>query len=119
MNRYSDHLFRELFPEHFQDEPDPKDKLDLERWGPTPEDQQQIMDYLLEAYWVNRKECGEEEAAPYLELFHKIKKKGISACREEVQDEFLTAFWAVDREVEKYYKDFPDMLAMMKLTILK
>ena len=96
-----------------------QDKLDLDRWTPTPEDQQRVMEYLLEAYWVTRKECGEEEASPYLKLFHEIREHGIETCRGAVQDEFLTAFWAVDGEVEKYYSAFPDMLDLMKLTILK
>lgn len=119
MNRYSDHLFRELSPESFHGIPDPKDKLDLDQWKPTSEDQQRIMGYMLESYWCNLEECGEEEAAPYLELFREIKKKGIVACRDKVQDEFLTAFWAVDGEIEEYYKNWPDMLDLMKMTILK
>lgn len=114
---YSDHLFRELFEIELED--DPKNKLDFDRWEPKQEDQKPISDFLMQSYWEILQDCGKEEAQEYIDLYQEIQRKGISECRDSIQEMFLLYFWAVDGNIKDYYIGDSDVLNLMQLTILK
>ena len=77
------------------------------------------MAVLLDWYEGVLEDADEEAAQEYFDLYNKVKKKGIVACKDEVQGTICEIFWAVDGEIEEYYKDDKDLLEMMNLTILK
>lgn len=117
MSRYSDHLFREMFQIEVAN--DPKDKLDLDRWVPTEADTFTVARFLMDAYCGTLETADEEAAQEYIDLYNEVKKEGIFACKDKVQGIMCDYFWAVDGEIEEYYKGSPEILEMMALTILK
>lgn len=117
MNRYSDHLFRELFQIEIED--DPKNRLDLDRWEPSEADTFAIARFLMDAYHGTLETADKEAAQEYMDLYNEVRKKGVLACKDAIQGVLCDYFWAVDGEIEEYYKNCPDILEMMNLTILK
>lgn len=115
--RYSDHLYREILG--IEMENDPKNKLDLNKWSPSEADTFMVSRFFLDWYKSVLDDVGQEEAQEYLDVYKKIKKDGILASKDDVQALLCEMFWAVDGEIEEYYKGDKDLLEIMSLTILK
>lgn len=110
---------KKFYPDLFSDDTDPKDKLDLDKWEPSDVDKEPILAFLLNWYKGTLEAAGPEEAEEYISLYNEVIGKGIPACKDKIQGVLCDIFWAVDGEIEEYYKGDEDLIKMMNLTILK
>lgn len=117
--KFAEDMVRAFYPELFEDESSPSDKLDLNRWIPEKKDEGPIKEFLQDMYKSTIEDCGAEEAEEYINLLSKIESVGVTKCKDEIQGVFCDFFYAVDGEVDTYYCDWPQILNLMALTILK
>lgn len=110
---------KKFLPELSYNKQAPSERLDLERWIPSENDKGIVMQFLMDAY-TGTMECADEEAAQeYIDLYKKVEKDGVCSCKGEIQGVVCDYFWAVDGEIEEYYKGDNSILEIMNLTILK
>lgn len=115
----AEYFAKKFLPELFYSEQAPSNRLELERWVPSENDKGIVMQFLMDAY-VGTLECADEEAAQeYIDLYRKIENGGVCSCKDEIQGIVCEYFWAVDGEVETFYKEYTNIIEVMNLTILK
>lgn len=117
--KFAEELVRAFYPELFEDESKPSDKLDLNRWVPEKKDEGLIKEFLQEMCESTIEDCGTEEAQEYINLLSKIDSVGVTKCKDEIQSLLCDFFYAVDGEIDCYYCDWPQIRSLMALTILK
>lgn len=118
VNESLEKLERLLYPEHFEEE-DPYDMIDLDSWIPVETDEKDILDFVMGGYLCALECKDEEKSQEYMGLYNKIKIEGIVSCKGDIQEIFCDYFWSVNGEIERYYSDYPDIIRLMYLTILK
>lgn len=99
--------------------PDSKIKpvFDLEAWEPKSEDEEKIYAELHRFVIATAKNCGsyDEETQEALDLYCKVVKNGIVACKKDIQEYFVEMYYAVNGNLS-YYVNSPELVKLIKLT---
>ena len=91
--------------------------FDFAAWKPKPEDEEKIYAELHGFVIATAGNCGsyDEETQEALDLYCKVVKNGIDACKKDIQDHFVEMYYAVDGDLS-YYNDSPELVKLIKLT---
>ncbi len=119
IKEFAEYWSKAFLPAFWDEDKDPRDKLDLDKWVPSKKDEPMVLQFLREWYEGTLETADEEAAQEYLDLYNRAKEKGIVACKDEIQGTICEIFWAVDGEIEEYYAGDKSLLEIMNLTILK
>ena len=63
------------------------------------------------------KYAGYESVQEHVELYCKVASNPMAACKEDIQDYFVDAYWCVDGEIEENYGDDEALMQAIRLTI--
>lgn len=95
------------------------DKININNWKPKESEKDKIVNELYDFYLTVLDNCGNDtEAQEAFNLYMKVKNNPIHKCKSDIQSFFTDCYYAVKGNIEQYYKDSPQLIELIRLTII-